>query len=651
MSSQYRWAILAVFVLSTVINYLDRNLFAALAPEVQREFALNDTQYGWMQTAFLIPYAVIAPFAGLLIDRIGLTRAISLALALWSCAGIATGLTHGLATLIACRVLLGAAEAAGIPAAGKAIATFVKPEERALGHAVNQAAVSLGTMTAPLLAIAILSHWAGGRPSSRQACSALVDSALAHGRPRDDQLHPPTAAFAPFRDRRLWAIVAANALHAIPYSLWFSWTTKYFVTVFQMSTVTANRYAWIPPGFALVGGFLCGWASLRVARRGAGGDRRPLSRVRRGGRGRTRDGAGAARSIAGVGSGRDLARHRCGRGLQREPVCDAARSLRGVARGVRCIDPGRKPRCGDGLDCARDRVDARALRLRSRHHRRGDRTAGGLRDLAAREDGTVKRWLWRLLGKGPEVAVVTFCTGDAGLCRRMSEEVRTLVPGHAHFVVTEENWPKVRRELKPYRIGLVPVMLGPEHRALRRAAYRLAPHKVLAYNSRLERHHVRPDLASLLFWRGVPLDRIYLRPWWWPWPKRERSVVPQGYRVIEGARVYGGAAARGGALAVPAVPALARGRSAHLQPAARDGARIRRGAVRVPRWRRADRRPHRLLRAHRGGGEAAVSRTAMVESAAARGSRVPVARDAQGSRGGEARVRVRPVAGGVHAAR
>src|SRR5207237_3020367 len=49
-----------------------------------------------------------------------------------------------------------------------------------------------------------------------------------------------------------------------------------------------------------------------------------------------------------------------------------------------------------------------------------------------------------------------------------------------------------------------------------------------------ERHHLRLDLASFLFWRGVPLDRIYLRPRWWPWPRRERSLVPQGHRVLEG---------------------------------------------------------------------------------------------------------------------
>jgi glycosyltransferase involved in cell wall biosynthesis len=116
----------------------------------------------------------------------------------------------------------------------------------------------------------------------------------------------------------------------------------------------------------------------------------------------------------------------------------------------------------------------------------------------------------------------------------MVEEVRALVPDRRHFVATEENWPALRRELKPFRIGLAPVMLGAQPNSLRRAAYRLAPHKILAYNTRLERHHLRLNLASLLFWRGVPLDRIYLRPWWWPWPKREHSVTPSGYRVMEG---------------------------------------------------------------------------------------------------------------------
>jgi len=147
---------------------------------------------------------------------------------------------------------------------------------------------------------------------------------------------------------------------------------------------------------------------------------------------------------------------------------------------------------------------------------------------------SVKRWLFRLLGKDPEAVVVAFCTGDAALCRRMADEVRTLVPDRRHFVVTPQNWPQMRKELRRYRIGLAPVMLTRKPDALRREAYRLAPSKILAYNSRLERHHLRFNLPSFLFWRGVPLDRIYLRPWWWPWKKRERTLTPTGYRAIPG---------------------------------------------------------------------------------------------------------------------
>ncbi len=146
----------------------------------------------------------------------------------------------------------------------------------------------------------------------------------------------------------------------------------------------------------------------------------------------------------------------------------------------------------------------------------------------------LKRWLFRLLGKDPEAIVAIFCSGDEGPCSRMVDEIRSLVPDRRHFVITPQNWPEMRRTLRHHRIGLAPVMLGSEPNSLRRAAYRAAPRRILAYNSRLERHHLGPNLSSFLFWRGVPLDRIHLRPRWWPWPRAERSRAPEGCRVVEG---------------------------------------------------------------------------------------------------------------------
>ena len=160
-AARFRWPVLAVFVLSTTINYLDRATLATLAPAVKADFHLSNAGYGWIVNAFLVTYTIAAPFAGLMVDRIGLNLAATLAVGLWSCAGIATGFTRGIAGLCACRAVLGAAEAAGIPAAGKAIHQYLKPAERALGNAANQTAVSLGMVLAPPIAtwIAVRSGW------------------------------------------------------------------------------------------------------------------------------------------------------------------------------------------------------------------------------------------------------------------------------------------------------------------------------------------------------------------------------------------------------------------------------------------------------------------------------------------------------------
>src|SRR5262249_11762042 len=148
-------------VLSSAINYLDRQTLATLAPVLRAEFHLSNADYGLILTAFSITYAAAAPFAGMLIDRIGLNRAITLAVRGWSGAGTATGLAGGAGGLVGCRAALGVAEAAGIPGAGKAIHQYLRPAERALGNAVNQAGVSLGLILAPPAAtyLAVTAGW------------------------------------------------------------------------------------------------------------------------------------------------------------------------------------------------------------------------------------------------------------------------------------------------------------------------------------------------------------------------------------------------------------------------------------------------------------------------------------------------------------
>jgi MFS transporter, ACS family, hexuronate transporter len=270
---RFRWAALAVFALSTVINFLDRATLAQLAIPVRQEFHLTNAQYGLIQTAFYIPYALMAPLAGMWIDRVGLSVGASLAIGLWSAAGIATGFSRGLGGLAASRAVLGFAEAGGIPAAAKAIHIYLRPAERSVGNACNQIAVSLGLILAVPLAtgLAMRHGWRSAFLVTGTLGLAWIPLWLWTSRRAPPSPSTPAAALTQgqlLRDGRLWIFVAANALSMIGYSFWGGWTANYLMTVHKLTLPEAARYTWIPPAATMVCAFAGGWLSMRLVQRG-----------------------------------------------------------------------------------------------------------------------------------------------------------------------------------------------------------------------------------------------------------------------------------------------------------------------------------------------------------------------------------------------
>src|SRR5260370_42470227 len=57
---------LALLVLINIVNFYDRNVGGAPAEPMRHEFGLNDSQIGWIGTAFTLLYAAIGlPFGRL----------------------------------------------------------------------------------------------------------------------------------------------------------------------------------------------------------------------------------------------------------------------------------------------------------------------------------------------------------------------------------------------------------------------------------------------------------------------------------------------------------------------------------------------------------------------------------------------------------
>lgn len=283
-----RWIAIAIIALSSSLNFLDRQVLAALAPQLMHEFRITAAQYGDVIFAFSLCYALAAPLAGLFIDRLGLRIGTSLAVAGWSLAGLTTGLTSTLGQLTICRSVLGVAEAGGIPGTGKACAIYLKPQERAIGSGITQMGLSFGAIVAPILAEFCSRYWgwrsafmvAGGLGflwiplwlwvSGRAGRVSGENAQNVPGRPGGrlqtwgSAVPKPISAGAILADRRYWAILAANVLSMLAYSLWVNWTTVFLVRVHHMPQHLANtQLAWIPPVFASAGGLFGGWLALR----------------------------------------------------------------------------------------------------------------------------------------------------------------------------------------------------------------------------------------------------------------------------------------------------------------------------------------------------------------------------------------------------
>jgi ACS family hexuronate transporter-like MFS transporter len=271
-----RWVAFGIFTLATALNYLDRQLLAALAPEIRSEFQLSNAQYGLLLSAFSLTYALSAPLAGLFIDRVGLNRGISVSVAAWSLAGIGTALVSSFRGLALVRAALGLAESGGIPASGKANALYLPPKERALGAAMNQVGLSLGAAGAPLAAawLSVRYGWRAAFVVTGLLGFVWIPIWLATARAIPPVVEEGGAAVPRLADlmtdRRLWGLIAANVLSMVLFSLWTNWTTLFLVSEHGLSQEETNRrLAWIPPVCANLGGLFGGWAAFRLIRSGS----------------------------------------------------------------------------------------------------------------------------------------------------------------------------------------------------------------------------------------------------------------------------------------------------------------------------------------------------------------------------------------------
>jgi ACS family hexuronate transporter-like MFS transporter len=150
----FRWAIVSLVALATIINYIDRGALGFLWPEISEDIGLTKTDYAIILNVFTFAYAFGQTLFGKIFDWIGTRLGFVLSIVVWSAATMLHAAATGLMSFAVFRGLLGLSEAGNWPGATKANAEWFPINERALAQGVfNSGAAIGGIISAPIIGI------------------------------------------------------------------------------------------------------------------------------------------------------------------------------------------------------------------------------------------------------------------------------------------------------------------------------------------------------------------------------------------------------------------------------------------------------------------------------------------------------------------
>ena len=160
------WGIVALLFLFMVINFADKAVIGLAAVPIMQELKLTPKEFGLIGSGFYLLFAVSAVLTGFIVNRVQ-TRWVLLAMGLiWALTQFPMLAPVGFATILACRVALGAGEGPAYPVALHATYKWFPNELRTLPTAMIAQGGGVGVLLSlPLLNLVIVHwgwHWAFG---------------------------------------------------------------------------------------------------------------------------------------------------------------------------------------------------------------------------------------------------------------------------------------------------------------------------------------------------------------------------------------------------------------------------------------------------------------------------------------------------------
>jgi MFS transporter, ACS family, D-galactonate transporter len=277
-----QWRLVFLLMAICGLSHFNRiSMTTAADLRIMPEYGLDETQMGWVYSAFLIAYTLCMIPCGWLIDRRGplfCLAIVSVGSAVFivgtAAASLATTANTVLILLLVSRSLMGVVSSPVHPAAAKALSLEIPLERRSASNGMVTGAAVLGVAVTHVVFGALVDrfNWAGAFLVAAAVTAGLgllwlMYAPPSAARPANSHAHPAAHSRAPYSRREIANLTLLTLSYAaVGYFqyLFFYWIHFYFLKELDLGDAESRYYAGIPNLFMALGMPLGGWLADRI---------------------------------------------------------------------------------------------------------------------------------------------------------------------------------------------------------------------------------------------------------------------------------------------------------------------------------------------------------------------------------------------------
>ncbi|WP_298474352.1 MFS transporter [uncultured Maribacter sp.] len=270
--------------LLALLLYIDRICISVAKDPISKALDLSDKQMGWVLAAFSLGYAFLQTPSGIMADRYGPRKVLSIIVLLWSSFTALTGAAWNFLSLLIIRFLFGAGEAGAFPGMSRAIYSWIPLKERGIVTGINFSGSRLGAAFAvPVVAWLITDFgwrfsfvvfgiiggiWAilwyllfRDNPEEHKGISiAEKEFIIAERQEKSTEKENKKIHFGTLiKSKNMWLAMGQYFCSNFTFFFALTWLFPHIKSEYQLETLEAGFYTAIPLMFGAFGNWFSGW--------------------------------------------------------------------------------------------------------------------------------------------------------------------------------------------------------------------------------------------------------------------------------------------------------------------------------------------------------------------------------------------------------